>query len=136
MVFSIEALISFHRIFKLKLQLGVAWRKFETNLVNKFGGQRKVAPSLQILMFLVLELVLTAFVELDHLFARNVWIAHILHIQDGVLLEVVSEKHKRLRGRWGRYLLYELVPELILLPRFFKENRFRTHIKHPIIFFA
>lgn len=95
-----------------------------------------MAPSLQILMFLVLELVLTAFVELNHLFACDVWIAHILHIHDGVLLEVVSEEHKRLGGGWGRYLFYELVPKLILLARLLEENRFRSHIKHPIIFLA
>ena len=85
-------------------------------------------------MFLVLKLVLAALVELNHLFASDVRVTHILHIHDRVLLEVVSEEHKWLGGRWGRYLFYELVPELILLPRFLKENRFRSHIKHPIIF--
>lgn len=66
MIFTFESLISLDGVFELKLDLGVVGRKLETDFVDELRCHREVRPPLQVLVPLVLKLVLSALVKLDH----------------------------------------------------------------------
>jgi hypothetical protein len=63
MVLTLESLVSLNSVFKLKLKFGVGWTKFEGDFVNEFAGQGMVRPSLEKLVFLMLEVILTTLEE-------------------------------------------------------------------------
>ena len=80
-------------------------------------------------MLLVLKLVLSTPVELDHLLAHFIWETLIAAVLRHLLLEIVSHQGEWLRHRRSRYLPDEVVSELVLIAWLFEEDGFRSHVK-------
>ena len=90
MVLTLEPLVPFHGIFKLELDFGVVRRELKADFVDEFRGKSEVAPALQILVPLVLQLVLPPLVELDHHVADVVRHTLVPHVVNHGFLEIVG----------------------------------------------
>jgi len=66
MIFTFKSLISLDCVLELELDLGVVGGELETDFVDELRCHREVRPPLQVLVPLVLQLVLSALVKLDH----------------------------------------------------------------------
>ena len=136
MVFSIESAEPLYTVFELKLQLRVDWRELKADFIDKFGCECKVRPSLQEFVLLMLKLVLSAFVELDHLLTHFVRVALIAAILQHLLLEFIRHKCEWFWHWRGGNLPDEVVSELVLNARLLQEDRIGPHVEDSIILLA
>jgi len=132
-VFSLQSLMAFNCLFKLKLNLRKVWTKLQGNFVNKFWCEGKVRPSWQVLVSLMLKFKLPSLIKLAHLLSNVLRCRFISKVFAHQLLQVVSHKSKGFWNRSGWSLTDELVSELILNAWLLSKNGFRLDIENPVV---
>ena len=128
-------MVSLHAVFQLELHLGVVWGELEADFVNELRGEGEVGPSLQVLVALMLKLVLSTFVELDHHVANIGGCRHVHRVLNRCLLEVICEDSERFRCRWSRDLLQKIVAESVLQSWVFKEDGLWSDVENTVVSF-
>ena len=136
MIVTVQPLVPLHAVFQLELQFGVVRRELQADFVHEFRCQSQMGPSLEELVLLVLELVLSAFVKLHHRRSHIRWIALVPAVLHDLLVKIVSQECERLRCRWCRNLPNEIVSELVLDPRLLQENRLWADVEHSAVLLA
>ena len=132
-IFTIKSLMSLDTVLQFELDLGVVGAEFEGHFVYKLRGQCKMTPPLQVLEALMLEPILAALEELgDHL-AHIVRLTLVHDILNDGFLHVVSHQSKWFGTRWRRYLLDEVIPELVLDAGLLQEDCLGSHIEDTTI---
>lgn len=90
MIVTIQPLIPLHAVFELKLQFGIVWGELQADFVHQLRRQSQVGPSLKKLVFLMLELVLSTFVELHHLCSHIGGVALVSAIFNCLLVKIIG----------------------------------------------
>jgi hypothetical protein len=83
----------------------------------------------------VLQLVLSAFEKLAHLFFDHRGARSITNLLDVSLVEVVSHESQRLWIRWLTYLTYKLLSVLVLIPWFIQKRRVGFEVEDSLLTF-
>ena len=90
-------------------------------------------PPLQVLVALVLQAILAALVEFDHLASDNCWHGLILAVFEHGLVDIVRHNCEWLRCRRRRDLFHEIVAECVLNAWVLKENGVWSYVEDSVV---
>ena len=81
----------------------------------------------------MLQSILSSLIEFDHHLFHSDRVAVIAAVFQDLAVELVGHQCEWLWSRRCRDLPDEIVPKLVLNPRFLQENSIRPHVKHSVV---